>query len=149
MDYVVTISPHNWQIVLKSEPRSFAFRRNELRKLEQLTTDDRLVIYLAQEMCWCGVFEVAKPAYRTDAPIFNDVSLRYVVEVRDLVLPQPEHYISVKDSSLASKLERFSDVDFEKSGWIYKARLARSLSMLNRTDTDLIIHALVSQKKNG
>lgn len=143
MDYTVTINPENWDVFLKTKPYTFAFRKSLQAQLTKLKQGDRIVVYLAQRVCWSGVFAVQSPVYESQELLYPQE--RYFVlrlEVVPLVNTIGESYIDVKSEPLFSQLTRMQHVDHTKSGWIYKAQLARSLVQISKHDTDLIIEAL-------
>jgi hypothetical protein len=140
MDYTITINPENWRVFLTTNPYKFAFRETMSRELKKLRVGDRFVVYLAQEMYWCGIFTVTKETYKSIEPVYqNDPVFNMVVEVKEVFLPKPEFYISIKEPELWNKLARFSGINSKKSGWIYGAKLARSLIKISISDTEEIL----------
>ena len=143
MDYTVCITPDNWETFLGTKPLRFAFRQTLSNELNKLKAGDRLVVYLAERMCWSGVFRVAKEAYRTSERIYpSQPAFNVVVEVEKLLLPVSSKYVPIKTPDLWNSLDRFAHVDHTKSGWIYKAKLFRSLCRLSSSDTDKVIEYL-------
>jgi hypothetical protein len=56
-----------------------------------------------------------------------------------ILLPEPSSYIPIKEPLLWRILERFHGIDHTLSGWIYNAKLARSLCKISTLDTDKIL----------
>jgi hypothetical protein len=140
MDYTITINPENWNVFLTTSPYKFAFRETMYSELRKIKIGDRFVVYIAQEMHWGGIFTVTKESYKSSEPVYpNDPAFCIVVEVAELFLPKPECYISITEPELWNNLNRFSGVNRKKSGWIYGAKLARSLSKISTSDTEKIL----------
>jgi len=143
MDYTVTVTPPNWTTFLNTSPYRFGFRETMIHQLVKLSVGDRLVVYLAQEMSWSGVFRITKPVYKTDLTIYpSEPAFNMVIEVEEIYLPKNKNYVSIKTPELWDRLDRFLAVDHTKSGWIYKAQLSRSLCRMSSNDTDKIIDYL-------
>lgn len=150
MDYTITINPENWSVFLTTTPYKFAFRETMSGELRKIKVGDRFVVYLAQEMCWCGIFKVSNLPYKSSEPVYkSDPSFSMVVEVSEIFLPKSDQYISIKDPELWNKLDRFSGVNRKKDGWIYNAKLARSLTKILNSDTEQILNFFNQQTLKG
>lgn len=144
MDYTITINPDNWRTFLGTNPLRFAFRETMLPELKKLKIGDRFVVYLAQKVEWCGVFSIQKVPYKTREVIYpNEPSFNIVVEVGTIFLPKEANYVPIRDPKLWTLLDRFLGVNHKASGWIYKAKLARSLCRISSSDTQLILDYLI------
>lgn len=140
MDYTITINPENWEVFLKLKHPSFAFRKTMLPELKKVKVGDRLVVYLAQNMAWTGVYKVTKEAYHDEIPLYpGEAQFTVRLEVSPIVKLQKSKYIPIKEPELWNELKRFENVNHKQSGWIYNAQLARSLTKLHLSDTDKII----------
>jgi hypothetical protein len=150
MDYTITINPENWSVFLTTSPYKFAFRETMSGELRKIEVGDRFVVYLAQDMCWCGIFKVTKIPYKSSEPVYkNDPAFSIVVEVSEIFLPKPSQYVSIKEPDIWNNLKRFAGVDRKKSGWIYSAQLARSLTKISTSDTEHILRFFNQQPLKG
>lgn len=143
MNYTITINPENYDRFITLNPLTFSFRETMVKQLTKLAANDTLVVYLAQEMCWAGVFRISRPAYKSDELLYPAES-RFVVrlEVEPVILPARNKLVEIKTPELWDKLERFREVNHRASGWIYHAKLASSLMTLSDKDTKSITEAL-------
>lgn len=115
-----------------------------LPEFRKLKIGDRFVVYLAQKVEWCGVFLIQKTPYKTSEVIYpNEPSFNIVVGVGTVFLPKEENHVPIRDPKLWPLLNCFSGVNHKASGWIYKAKLARSLGRISSSDTQLILDYLI------
>lgn len=143
MDYTITINPENWETFLTLKPHTFGFRDTMKSRLRKVGVGDRLVVYLARELVWAGVFEVIREAYNSEELLYpGEAAFTWRLEVKPIVLPDEKNYVPIKTPDLWNQLDRLRGVNHTKSGWIYNAVLASSLCDLSKRDTDAVIKYL-------
>jgi len=86
---------------------------------------------------------LTKQPYKTTETVYPGASaFTIIAEVEALALPQADRYVPIKTQELWNSLERFTKVDHKASGWIYNAKLARSLVQISNSDTEKILDFL-------
>lgn len=140
MDYTITINPENWEVFLRLKPLAFSFRPTMANELKKIKIGDRLVIYLAQQMAWTGVYQVIRDAYYHPDTLYpTEAQFTSRLEVKPIIELEKDDYIPIKTPKLWNALIKFTNVDHTKNGWIYNAQLARSLTKIDASDTNILL----------
>ena len=143
MNYTVTLKPSNWRTFLSTSPHKLGFRDRMGSVLKKVKVGDRIVVYVAEEVAWGGVFKVTRDAYLAEQSAYGEHSpYKLTLETEEIVCTRSKQMLSIKTEPLFSRIERFRYANHQASGWIYGTGLVGTLVSINDRDTDLIIRAI-------
>jgi hypothetical protein len=145
--YLDLFTPETWQAFVRNGSQVTGFRRYwfTTQVAPRIKPGDVLLCYLVGLSRWIGALKVTSKVYEDSAPYFVEKDDPFVIrfKVEDIISVSPERGIPI--AVIWNKLTRCRGVSSQSPGWIYKAKLARSLEELNESDADTIIESLRQQ----
>jgi hypothetical protein len=143
--YLVHFTPLTWQAFQDHGSSITGFPESAKKRAAGVVPGDVFICYLIKFSRWCGALQVLGRPYIDHSPIFSSINDKYVVRfrVKPIVVLEPAQAIPV--SELWDQLNRTKNVDKDKFGWAWKARLTKSLASIDPIDGQVLAKRLGSQ----